>query len=70
MKFILLILSVGLVQAGFDLQYIGDFLSEKEAKAREFCNMKFCVEDAQTLFHSATQNASVESSKSFSWQLE
>lgn len=44
----------------FNLEYIGDSLSEEEASARDFCITKYCVDDAEILFKAATRNASVD----------
>lgn len=46
--------------AEFELQFIGDSLSNEEAATRDFCTTKYCVGDSQILFYAATQNVSVD----------
>lgn len=48
------------VSAEFELQFIGNYLNDVEAKARDFCSNKYCVSDSQILFYAATQNSSVD----------
>jgi hypothetical protein len=55
-KFIFLI---AMAAAQFDLQFLGNFTSQDEETNQEFCETKFCLEDAHNLFSSTTQNASV-----------
>lgn len=61
MKNILLILFCFVaVKAEFELQYIGDSFNDNEAREREFCTTKLCIEDSQILFYAASQNVSVD----------
>lgn len=57
---LLLVLIVASVHCEFDLQYIGDSLSDEEAAARTLCTTEYCIGDSQLLFYSATQNTSVD----------
>src|SRR5690349_8673314 len=61
MKILLLIFVVCSIEAqnSFELQYIGDSLSQEEATERKLCDTKYCLLDAQYLFYGATQNESV-----------
>lgn len=58
-KYFVFVLLLKLSAAQFDLQYIGNTLSEEEANSRDLCSNKYCIEDADILFESATQNFSV-----------
>lgn len=51
---------VSIVNAGFDLQLIGDSVSKYEAEKKDLCGTKYCVLDSELLFTAATQNASVD----------
>lgn len=46
--------------AEFDLQYIGNQLSDNEVNQLAFCDNEFCLSDSNILFYAATQNASVD----------
>lgn len=46
--------------AEFDLQYIGNHLSDNEVNQLAFCDNEFCLSDSNILFYAATQNASVD----------
>lgn len=61
---VLLILSfcllvVGQLEQQFAIQFIGDYVSEAEEAARNFCESKYCLLDANNLFVAASQNKSV-----------
>lgn len=59
--FFLISLLVFSVKASeFDLQFIGESLTSKEAAVRDFCTTKYCLLDSEILFYAATQNASVD----------
>lgn len=47
------------VNSQFDLQYIGNYVSEVQESQREYCDSKYCLLDANQLFYTATQNTSV-----------
>lgn len=64
-RYLVLLLFIALAQAEFELQYLGDSLTDDEAQAREFCNTKYCIEDSQILFYAATQNNSVDPCSDF-----
>lgn len=49
-----------MAKAEFDLQYIGDKISEETAKQQNFCDNEYCLGDTHLLFYAATQNASVD----------
>lgn len=56
--FLLLVLTAKATE--FNLEYVGDSLSNAEANARDFCVTKYCASDSEILFHAATQNTSVD----------
>lgn len=47
------------IEAQFELQFIGDYVSLDDEAQRQFCDTKNCLLDANNLFHAATQNLSV-----------
>jgi hypothetical protein len=47
-------------KAEFELQFIGNYVNDVQAKQRDFCDSKYCISDSQILFYAATQNASVD----------
>lgn len=59
-RYLVILLFFALAYAEFELQYLGDSLTDEEAQARVFCNTKYCIEDSQILFYAATQNNSVD----------
>lgn len=59
---VLLYLFNGHVAGQFDLQFIGDSVSELD---RDYCESKYCLLDANILFYAATQNASVKACDDF-----
>lgn len=54
-----------IVLAEFELQIIGQTLSDEEAANRELCKTKYCVSDGELLFYAATQNDSVDPCSDF-----
>lgn len=56
--FLSLLLSV--FGQAFDLQFIGDYVSEEDASARDYCGTKYCLTDGEILFSAASQNKSTE----------
>lgn len=59
-RYFVILLIFAFANAEFELQYLGDSLTDDEAQARVFCNTKYCIEDSQILFYAATQNNSVD----------
>lgn len=43
----------------FELQYLGDYLTDEEYQSLEKCDHKYCILDGDELFYAATQNSSV-----------
>lgn len=44
----------------FELQFIGDSVSEEDASNRDYCESRYCVRDGEILFSAASQNKSIE----------
>ena len=63
--FLFLLLLLTIKASEFNLDYIGDSLSNEEADARDFCTRKYCVNDTEILFKATTRNASVDPCKDF-----
>lgn len=39
----------------FDLQLIGDYVSDDAASTRDYCESKYCLQDGEILFAAASQ---------------
>lgn len=67
MKYFAIAVAISMVKAQHltDLQFIGDYVSEEEAKSRDFCETKYCLFDSQSLFLGATQNISIKPCEDF-----
>lgn len=50
---------VSLVIGQFQVQFIGNYITEEEESMRDFCNSKECLVDSEILFLAATQNSTV-----------
>lgn len=51
---------LAMVNAEFDLQYIGDKISAESVQQQDFYDNEYCLSDSHILFYAATQNASVD----------
>lgn len=59
-RFILFSLFIGKSISTFEMQFLGNYLSDDQYQSLEFCSNEYCIADSDRLFYAATQNTSVE----------
>jgi hypothetical protein len=59
-SFFILVVLITFTRAEFELEFLGNYVSEDEEKSRDFCESKYCAMDTNELLYAATQNASVD----------